>query len=243
MINDQEKIFKNVQKNYDKAIKCIRDLGKKVKESVETEDVEAAVRTYDYILQSILLKESLADNVVGAEEMTLIKNLVAQGDIMETIKKSVPEEYAPMVAWESVYLLPVEVQQLVSAKVDSLVSEYSDEFALFIALANMATRKDYAQVLADRTIDILTDFSLLSDGDKVQALEEGAEALNEMFIDKYLNVLRKIETFCSVADFVEAAKDFVVSELERYEKQAIREQRKAEIKEKFRSVFKKKNNE
>lgn len=236
-MTENEKVFKEVQKQYAKAEKCILDLGRKVKEAVKEEDVEAALCTYDRILQSILLKEALADGFVAPEEVELIKNTVNHGDIMQLFACFSPEGHAFPVDWASLSLLPVELQKSIGARADILLEASSDEFAFFIALANMATRKDYAQVLIDATTDILTSFSAFTVGNGAKALETGAEAFGEIFVDKYVKILRHIDELCSAAELLESARSFVLSELERYEKQALREQRKERIKEKFRAVF------
>ncbi len=237
---EQDAIGRKIRREYAKAEKCIRDLGRKVKEAVEKEDVEAALRTYDCILQSLLLKEALADGVVATEEIDIIENTVNHGDIMRLLAQTVPAEYAPFVRWESLSELPSAAQQLIGARADMLIEESSDEFVLFVALANLATRKDYGQVLIDATADILTAFSALAGARGAAALAVGAEAFQDVFVLKYVRTLQHIDEFCSAAEFLDAARSFLLGELERYEKQALREQRREAIKQKFRSVFGKK---
>lgn len=227
---EQDKIYREIQHKYEKATKTISELGKKVSDVADKSDVEEAIRTYDYILQSILLREGLSDGTLSTEEIVTIKSIVNSGDILKAVAEKVPKEYQALVDWETISMLPAELQQIVCIRLEEVVDDVADDFALFTALANMATKKDYVEPIIDSTADIIASFAKLSEKDGTdKALAAGVEAFQDMFVSKYLKVLERIDEFCDMIEFVTAARAFVDDQMEKYSKQDLRDRQKKQI--------------
>lgn len=189
---DAEKIFQKALKKYESAEENIAQLSAVVQTLLPDYSKERALKDFDYMLQCVLLRQSLADGVMDEKEVAFIRGIVSHGDILEEIKDklkvSLKSELLSSYTWENVYELPTLVQADLIEALEEFARTYIDELAFFSAVADAATKKNYYKAITFAMCSIIGYFAKIDGKKQSEEVNEGTLAYVDLFAEKYVAV-------------------------------------------------------
>lgn len=192
-----EKLFSKAVKKHDHAIELINELSEVITLALPEYDKAKAEADFDYLLQCILLRQSLADGIMDKNEIAFIKGIVSSGDILSEIRASLKatldENTLKIYNWATVYELPTLIQAELIKELTEYSSVYITPFAITCAVADAVTKKNYYNAITRDICSIIACFAKIDGKREVEEIDEGSIAYIELFAKKYISVKSFVE--------------------------------------------------
>lgn len=187
---DAERIFQKALKKYESAEEIVAELSDVVQTFLPDYTQKKALKDFDYMLQCVLLRQSLADGVMDEKEVAFIRGIVSHGDVLREIKDklkdSVDSELLSSYTWENVYELPTLVQADLIEALEEFTKTYIDELAFFSAVADAATKKNYYKAITLVMCSIIGYFAKIDGKKQSEEINKGTLAYVDLFAEKYV---------------------------------------------------------
>lgn len=192
-----EKLFSKAVKKHDHAIELINELSEVLTLALPEYDKDRAGVNFDYLLQSVLLRQSLADGIMDENEVAFIKGIVSAGDVLSEIrnnlKDALDEDTLKVYNWATIYELPTLVQAELINELTEYTSIYITPLAVACAVADAVTTKNYYNAITRDICSIIAYFAKIDGKREVEEIDEGSVAYVELFAKKYLSVKSFVE--------------------------------------------------
>ncbi len=189
---NEQKIFEKALKHYEAAEKNLAELVDTVSEFLPDYPALRAFQSFDFLLQGMLLRQSLADGSMDRNEVAFIKGIVNTGDLLfdvkERLKASVADDLLAQYTWENVYLAPVELQTMIVNALNEYAAPAVEETAFLCAVADAVTKKNYYKYITRAVCGILTCFAKIDGKSTAEEIDEGCLSYVEGFARCYLGV-------------------------------------------------------
>lgn len=185
-----EQYVNDLREEYGKAMTLVSNIGKTLQEYMKSKgknfSAEIFCKQFDCILQYSMLQMAVADGDVSENEITVIKNITAFGDLVEYINS----KYTTSVSWNDILNARTQSVKDWLARNEKFIDVLSKEFELGFAVVDGAVeREDMLDVLCKATGALM---GLVSGADGSSTDKEKEAARNCYFIKTIAGIEAKL---------------------------------------------------
>ena len=184
-------LFDRASAKYDQAIKLIKEMDKiyqdaanKADPSRKGYDPKITLAQFDWILQAILLTESISDGDFDRLERQFVDKITDYGDLLTYIAKKTDGKLK--LTWDSIARLDQDTQTKLVAILPSLMDETCDSFVQPLALVESALGQyDFLKALASIIGEIGAALASVDGTSEKREAEYCAVMANELLIERW----------------------------------------------------------
>lgn len=162
----------------------IAEMVKEVNKTDSAYTFAIAMREFEMVLQTVLIKSAVADGELEGFEEFFIQNIIEYADMIESINSELMD-FSPdwvEISWEDFYDMPQEDKEMIANVAFKIASGYAQELVSELAKVDKAIKeKNYLEMLNEDVIAIVLAFAGV-DGDSIEGTSAEQETLEGLSV-------------------------------------------------------------
>ena len=155
-------VFLHGNAAHNKAVSMLTNLGKLIKLSAPSFDIDSSLEMFDLVMQGFMLKIAIADGDFAKEEIAYIQAICDKADILERLNKA--SKGTLDVSWIGLKFMNAEHREKIVSILERIVTELTEKFFVPYAAVDTVLDKNIYEDIKESILTILAAFAMI-DGD------------------------------------------------------------------------------